>query len=73
MADQPVNKQMWNMLVLQAKSKFGKWPSIPASKWVHEQYVNKGGRFASAGEIAKMKKRGKHGHDKGHDKEKDDK
>lgn len=45
MADRPANEKLWNMLVLQAKSKFSKWPSLPASKWVHEQYVQRGGRF----------------------------
>jgi hypothetical protein len=72
MADVPVNQQLWDMLVLQAKHKFKTWPSIPAGKWVHEQYTQKGGRFASAGQIAKAKKRA-HGHGKPVEKEKDEK
>lgn len=56
MADVPTNQRLWDSLVIMAKSRFKTWPSMPASKWVHEQYVQKGGRFASAGEIAKAKK-----------------
>ena len=56
MADVPANQKLWNMLVLQAKAKFAKWPSLPASRWVHEQYVDKGGRFISEGQAAKMEK-----------------
>lgn len=52
----PVNKRLWDSLVVMAKAKYGTWPSLPASKWVHEQYVQKGGKFASAGEIAAAKK-----------------
>jgi hypothetical protein len=48
MADKPANENLWNTLVSQAKAKFNTWPSIPASKWVHEQYVQRGGRFITA-------------------------
>lgn len=47
MADVPANEKLWNMLVIQAKAKFQSWPSLPASKWVHQQYVQRGGRFIS--------------------------
>lgn len=56
MADIPANQKLWNMLVLQAKARFTKWPSLPASRWVHEEYVKKGGRFISEGQAAAMKK-----------------
>lgn len=56
MADVPANQKLWTMLVLQAKAKFAKWPSLPASRWVHEQYVDKGGRFISEGQAAQMEK-----------------
>jgi hypothetical protein len=56
MSQVPLNQRLWNSLVVMAKAKFKKWPSLPASKWVHEQYVQKGGKFASAGEVAAAKK-----------------
>lgn len=56
MADVPLNQRLWDSLVVMAKSRFKTWPSMPASRWVHEQYVQKGGKFASAGEIARVKK-----------------
>lgn len=43
---QPQNQRLWGMLVAQAKTKFNEWPSLPASKWVHSEYVKKGGLFA---------------------------
>ncbi len=46
-ANVPVNQKLWDMLVAQAKTKFVKWPSLPASKWVHSQYVQKGGQFTT--------------------------
>jgi hypothetical protein len=48
--DKPANQKLWNMLVIQAKAKFRTWPSLPASKWVHGQYVEKGGRFIASSE-----------------------
>jgi len=56
MADQPANMKLWNMLIVQAKAKFAKWPSLPASKWVHQQYVQKGGQFISGQDAARIKK-----------------
>lgn len=56
MADIPANQKLWNMLTVQARAKFNKWPSLPASKWVHQQYVQKGGRFISEAQVARMKK-----------------
>lgn len=56
MADVPSNQKLWNMLTVQARAKFEKWPSLPASRWVHQQYVQKGGRFVSESQLARMKK-----------------
>ena len=56
MADKPANTKLWNMLIVQAKSKFGTWPSLPASKWVHHQYIEKGGQFISAKDATRIKK-----------------
>lgn len=36
------------MLVAQAKQKFQTYPSIPASKWVHSEYVKRGGTFVDS-------------------------
>ena len=41
----PANEKLWNMLLIQAKAKFIKFPSPSASAWVHEKYVKMGGRF----------------------------
>ena len=57
MADVPTNQRLWNSLVVQAKSKFKTWPSIPASKWVREQYTQKGGRFVDSKQVTAAKKR----------------
>lgn len=57
MADVPTNQRLWNSLVVQAKAKFKTWPSIPASRWVHQQYVNHGGQFADSKQVTASKKR----------------
>jgi len=48
--------KLWNMLIVQAKAKFNTWPSLPASKWVHQQYVQKGGQFISGEAAARVKR-----------------
>jgi hypothetical protein len=55
----PKNPRLWAMLVAQAKTKFMKFPSLPASKWVHNEYVKRGGTFvASQKEDERHNKRG---------------
>ena len=44
----PQNPRLWEMLVSQAKRKFPTYPSLPASKWVHQEYVKRGGRFVAS-------------------------
>jgi hypothetical protein len=44
----PQNPRLWEMLVAQAKQKFQTYPSIPASKWVHSEYVKRGGTFVES-------------------------
>lgn len=56
MANVPLNQRLWNSLTVQARAKFKKWPSLPASKWVHTQYVEKGGRFADSKDITAHKR-----------------
>jgi hypothetical protein len=36
------------MLQIQAKAKFKTYPSIPASRWVHNEYVQRGGTFVAS-------------------------
>lgn len=57
MSDVPTNQRLWNSFVLQAKAKFKTWPSIPASKWVHTQYEQHGGRFVDSKQVTAAKKR----------------
>ena len=45
MATKPANQKLWDVLVVQARSKFHPYPSLPASSWVHKSYVDKGGQF----------------------------
>lgn len=50
----PANQKLWRMLTQQARSKFRVYPSPAASHWVHQQYVQHGGRFVeSTKELAK--------------------
>ena len=48
MAQVPSNPKLWNMLVVQAKSKFRVYPSPAASHWVHAEYTKKGGQFVES-------------------------
>ena len=45
----PTNPRLWNIVVMQAKARFHKWPSPAASHWAHEKYKQMGGRFKSGG------------------------
>lgn len=45
---EPQNTRLWNMVVAQAKQKFRVYPSMAASKWVHEEYTKRGGRFVTS-------------------------
>lgn len=44
----PQNPRLWEMLVAQAKQKFQTYPSLPASKWVHQAYLERGGTFVDS-------------------------
>lgn len=59
MAQTPVNTRLWNMLVVQAKSRFRVYPSLPASHWVHTQYVRHGGQFTDSAKKDDRHKGGK--------------
>jgi hypothetical protein len=57
MADVPTNQRLWDSLVIQAKSRFKTWPSIPASKWVRENYVQRGGHFVDSKSVTADKQK----------------
>jgi len=44
----PANQRLWNMYVAQAKARYHTWPSPTAAKWVHDHYVQAGGRFVDS-------------------------
>lgn len=54
----PKNPRLWAMIQNLARMKFQKFPSLPASKWMHEEYVKRGGTFV---ESEKKDDRHKHG------------
>lgn len=41
----PANPKLWNMVTLQAKTRFPKYPSPAAAHWVHAHYSQLGGKF----------------------------
>jgi len=44
----PANPRLYNSIVVQAKSRFAKWPSPAAGHWVHAKYLQMGGRFVKS-------------------------
>lgn len=55
MASKPANEKLWNMVVAQAKAKYSNYPNPGASHWVHEQYIQHGGRFIETTERDRRK------------------
>jgi len=41
----PANPKLWNMITMQARTKFPKYPSPAAAHWVHTRYTQLGGQF----------------------------
>jgi hypothetical protein len=41
----PANPRLWNMITMQARTKFAKYPSPAAAHWVHARYSQLGGQF----------------------------
>ena len=57
MAEKPSNEKLWAMIIAQAKAKYSTYPNPAASHWVHERYVQSGGKFIDSNSPAeKMKK-----------------
>jgi hypothetical protein len=44
----PANPKLWNMITVQARSKFAKYPSPAAAHWVHAKYLQLGGKFVKS-------------------------
>jgi len=55
MADVPVNEKLYAMVVFQAKAKYRIYPSPGASHWVHQRYLELGGKFEDSEKIAERK------------------
>jgi hypothetical protein len=43
--EKPMNEKLWVMVVSQAKTKYTTYPSPGASHWVHQRYIELGGKF----------------------------
>jgi hypothetical protein len=54
-ADVPVNEKLYAMVVFQAKAKYRIYPSPGASHWVHQRYLELGGKFEDSEKIAERK------------------
>lgn len=44
----PQNPRLWAMLEQEARHRFHPYPSLPASKWLHNEYVKRGGTFVES-------------------------
>jgi hypothetical protein len=55
MADVPLNEKLYAMVVGQAKAKYRIYPSPGASHWVHQRYLELGGKFEDSEKIAERK------------------
>lgn len=53
MASKPANEKLYLMIVAQAKAKYSNYPNPGASHWVHERYVQSGGRFIETTEATR--------------------
>ena len=42
------NQRLWNLMVMQAKMRFNKYPSPAAAHWVHTHYAQLGGKFVTS-------------------------
>jgi hypothetical protein len=44
----PANPKLYNSIVVQAKTRFAKYPSPAAGHWVHAKYIQMGGKFVDS-------------------------
>lgn len=54
-ASKPANPKLYAMIVAQAKAKYSNYPNPGASHWVHERYIQSGGRFIESTEESRRK------------------
>lgn len=75
----PQNPKLWEQLVKEARAKFHPYPSLPASRWIHREYVRRGGTFVMSrheddrhdrGNLTKKGKKEQQEHKKEEDKRK---
>ena len=50
MASKPANEKLYLMIVAQARAKYSNYPNPGASHWVHERYIQSGGKFIETNE-----------------------
>ena len=55
MASKPANPKLYAMVVAQAKAKYSNYPNPGASHWVHERYIQSGGKFIDTTEEDRIK------------------
>ena len=55
MAETPANEKLWTMVVFQAKTKYATYPSPGASHWVHQRYIELGGKFEDSSHASHRK------------------
>ena len=55
MASKPANEKLYAMIVAQAKAKYSNYPNPGASHWVHERYIQSGGKFIDSTEATRRK------------------
>ena len=56
---EPSNPRLWQMIIVQARARFAKYPSPGASHWVHEQYIKHGGQFVDVSSRTRQEKMAK--------------
>jgi len=54
-ASKPANEKLYAMIVAQAKAKYSNYPNPGASHWVHERYLQSGGKFVETTELTRRK------------------
>lgn len=56
MSEIPINEKLYAMVVTQAKQKYRIYPSPGASHWVHQRYLELGGKFEDSEVISERKR-----------------
>ena len=64
MASKPANIKLYQMIVAQARAKYSNYPNPGASHWVHERYIQSGGKFIETTEQTRKLEMQKKKHNK---------